>query len=147
MFENKEDTIRMIRNNLKYAITENTAFRDVYSLEKQILSLEEESENLMTMMSSTGGDTDRFLLEIENNFKKIKILREQLQIANAYSASDAEADDKIKAIEKRLSDEDVSFDEFDNIVVRRLVECIRVIKGEKIVVILKGGVQTEENLK
>lgn len=147
LFENKEDTIRMIRNNLKYAITENTAFRDVYSLEKQILSLEEESENLMTMMSSTGGDTDRFLLEIENNFKKIKILREQLQIANAYSASDAEADDKIKAIEKRLSDEEISFDEFDDIVVRRLVECIRVIKGEKIVVILKGGVQTEENLK
>lgn len=47
--------------------------------------------------------------------------------------------------EKVLSEETISFDVFDDIVIRRLVECIRVMKDRKIVVILKGGLQAEES--
>ena len=45
----------------------------------------------------------------------------------------------------KLYEEAISFDVFDDIVIRRLVECIRVMKDRKIVVILKGGLQAEES--
>ena len=40
--------------------------------------------------------------------------------------------------------EQIGFTEFDDVVIRRLVECIRVMKDKKIVVVLKGGMQAEE---
>ncbi len=40
-----------------------------------------------------------------------------------------------------------SFTEFDDVTVRRLVECIQVCGNKKIIVTLKGGYQAEEELK
>lgn len=70
MFENKEETVHLLCSNLKYAITGCDDSCDVYSIEKQILKLEEKSEHLMELMSSTCGDADRFLNEIKNNLNK-----------------------------------------------------------------------------
>ena len=97
-------------------------------------------------MGSTSGDTDRFLNEIKNNFEEVKILREKLQIAKISAESDLTINSELERFEKMFSDTDVSFNEYDDVIVRRLIECIRVMKGNKIIVILKGGFQAEENL-
>ena len=146
MFENKEDTVNLLRSNLKYAITGSDDSCDAYSLEKQILKLEEESEHLMELMGSTSGDTDRFLNEIKNNFEQVKILREKLQIAKISAESDNAINSELERLEKMFTDTDVSFNEYDDVIVRRLIECIRVLKENKIIVVLKGGFQAEENL-
>ena len=44
-------------------------------------------------------------------------------------------------------DTDVSFDEFDDVVIRRLVECIRVMKDRRIVVVLNGGLSAEDKIQ
>jgi len=146
MFENKEETVNLLRSNLKYAITGSDDSCDAYSLEKQILKLEEESEHLMELMGSTSGDTDRFLNEIKNNFEQVKLLREKLQIAKISAESDNAINSELERLEKMFTDTDVSFNEYDDVIVRRLIECVRVLKENKIIVILKGGFQAEENL-
>lgn len=146
MFENKEETVNLLRSNLKYAITGSDDYCDAYSLEKQILKLEEESEHLMELMGSTSGDTDRFLNEIKNNFEQVKLLREKLQIAKISAESDLTINSELERLEKMFADTDVSFNEYDDVIVRRLIECIRVVKGSKVTVVLKGGLQIEESL-
>lgn len=41
----------------------------------------------------------------------------------------------------------ISVTEFDDVTVRRLVECIQVCGNKKIIVTLKGGYQAEEELQ
>ena len=41
----------------------------------------------------------------------------------------------------------ISVTEFDDVTVRRLVECIQVCGNKKIIVTLKGGYQAEEELR
>ena len=82
---------------------------------------------------------------IEENFKKISVLRQKLELARQKADACSEANQELARIEKILSEEIISFDVFDDIVIRRLVECIRVMKDRKIVVILKGGLQAEES--
>lgn len=106
--------------------------------------LEEEAERLMELMGLTSGDTDRFLNEIKNNFEQVKILREKLQIAKISAESDLTINSELERLEKMFADTDVSFNEYDDVIVRRLIECIRVMEGNNIIVVLKGGVQTEE---
>ena len=138
--------LNLLRSNLRYAITENTTSGEVFSYEKQIYNLKEESEHFMTMLNKTSGDTERILDQIKNNFEQIKILREKLNIAKESMKSDETVNSEIERMEKMFTDANISFNEYDDVVVRRLVECIRVMKGNKIIVILKGGMQVEENL-
>ncbi len=145
-FLRKSITENLLRSNLKYAITGSDDSCDAYSLEKQILKLEEESEHLMELMGSTSGDTDRFLNEIKNNFEQVKILREKLQIAKISAESDLTINSELERLEKMFTDTDVSFNEYDDVIVRRLIECNRVVKGSKVTVVLKGGSQIEEAL-
>lgn len=53
---------------------------------------------------------------------------------------------EFERLEKMFADTDVSFNEYDDVIVRRLIECIRVLKENRIIVVLKGGFQAEENL-
>ena len=46
-----------------------------------------------------------------------------------------------------LKQTDMNFTEFDDVTVRRLVECIQVCGNQKIIVTLKGGYQAEEELR
>ena len=100
----------------------------------------------MELMGSTSGDADRFLNEIKTNFEQVKILREKLQIAKISTESDKTINSELERFEKMFSDTDVSFNEYDDVIVRRLIECVRVLKENKIIVVLKGGFQAEENL-
>lgn len=146
MFDCREEVLNLLRSNLRYEITENTTSGEVFSYEKQIHNLKEESEHFMTMLNKTSGDTERILDQIKNNFEQIKILREKLNIAKESMKSDETVNSEIERMEKMFTDANISFNEYDDVVVRRLIECIRVMKGNKIIVILKGGMQVEENL-
>ena len=46
-----------------------------------------------------------------------------------------------------LKHTDMSFTEFDDVTVRRLIDCIQVCGNQKIIVTLKGGYQAEEELR
>lgn len=73
-------------------------------------------------------------------------MREKLQIAKISVESDNAINSELERLEKMFADTDVSFNEYDDVIVRRLVECVRVLKENRIIVVLKGGFQAEENL-
>ena len=72
--------------------------------------------------------------------------RKTVNIAKISAESDKAINSELERLEKIFTDTDVSFNEYDDVIVRRLIECIRVMKGNKIIVVLKGGFQGEENL-
>ena len=147
LFTKKDETLRMIKANLQYAISCDDASADIYVLEKKIVSLEEESEALMVMMASTSGDTQKYLSAIESNFMIVKELREKLRILQCDLNNRNEIEAQMNLITDLINQTDFSFEEFDDVVARRLIECIRVMKNHSIVVVLKGGLQAEEVIR
>ena len=113
-------------------------------IENEIVSLEEQSENLMSMMNTTGGDKSKFLIEIENNFKKVKSLRQRLETVKASQKNSKAMSLEYENMINLFDENNLDFSVYDDVVIRRLVECIRVMKDRKIVVVLKGGLQAEE---
>lgn len=136
--------MRLLQGNLQAAVSGENGSNDVYLLERQILSLQEEAESLMTMMGTTGGDTEKYMIAIEENFKKVKDLRAQLEIAKCQQGNGSEIGAEMKRFMEVFQNEQIGFTQFDDVVIRRLVECIRVMKDKKVVVVLKGGLQAEE---
>ena len=72
------------------------------------------------------------------------VLRQQLETEKCKVQVDGQQSALLERMTAMFSSDSISFDEYDDVVVRRLVECIRVMKDKRIVVVLKGGLQTEE---
>lgn len=142
MFTQKDETLCLLQDNLRYAISGEENEKNIFQLERQILILQEESEAWMRMMNSTTGDAEKYFVSIQTNFVKIKDLRQQIKIAKCGSESDAAYRDEKSRLEELFKSGTISFDEFDDVVVRRLVECIRVMADKRITIVLKGGVKT-----
>ena len=57
-----------------------------------------------------------------------------------------ETEKEIKRINKLLEGFDISFTEFDDIVVRRIIDCIKVVNNEELLIIVKGGLEIKEKI-
>ena len=146
LYTNKDETLKLVKNNLRYVLSESDDSRDAYLFEKQISELTLEAESLMEMMGKTDGDTDKYLIEIENKYAQIKALRQKLEIVQQASKLDDEMNDEYNRIISLFESEYCNFEQYDDVVIRRLVESIRVMKNKKIVVVLKGGISAEETI-
>ncbi len=85
----------------------------------------------------------RLELEIGKISEQICALREQLDISKKQMTESERVSEEIEDVKTFLENAEINFVEYDEIVVRKLVECIRVMAERKIVIILKGGVTIE----
>lgn len=143
MFTRRDETVRLLRENLRFAVSDNDVDSDVYQMERQILVLQEEAESWMRMVSTTTGDTEKYYELIQINFDRVRDLRQQIEIARGRAQTDAAVNDEVNQLTKLFDSENVSFEEFDDVIIRRLVECIRVMPKDRVILTTKGGLQIE----
>lgn len=145
MMTDKDEVIEMMRSNLQYAISGDNKTLEAYAIENQIKEYEEQVDTLMEMEMQTTGDTEKYETEIIKLYEKIGVLREQLELAKSQISVSENFQAEVERVMQQISQMNVdSFTEYDDTTVRRLVECIRVMNDRRIVVILKGGMQAEE---
>ncbi|MCM1364510.1 MAG: recombinase family protein [Faecalibacterium sp.] len=143
----KEEILNAMKTTLEYAVTGENEVLDRYNIELNIKQLQEEADMMMVQASRTEGDTERYFTEIESLYAKVKALRQQLETLQTDVDMSGSTDIEVKRIAEILEKEDFSFTEFDDIVIRRIVECIRVMGNKSIVIILKGGFEITESLE
>ena len=80
-------------------------------------------------------------------FDHLVILCEKLDLAKSQASQSDSVNAEVTRIMDILKQTDMSFTEFDDVTVRRLVECVQVCGSKKIIVTPKGGYQAEEELQ
>jgi len=142
----KEEILNAIKATLEYAVTGENEVLDRYNIELNIKQLQAEADMMMVQASRTEGDAERYFTEIEKLYAKVKALRQQLETLQTDVDMSGSTDIEVKRIAEILEKEDFSFTEFEDIVIRRIVECIRVMGDKSIVIILKGGFEIVEKI-
>lgn len=94
----------------------------------------------------TEGDQERYFIEIEKLYDKIKALRDQLELAQIATSDVSNENVEIKRIIEIFENESFDFSEYDDLIIRRIIECIKVMHDRTIVIILKGGFEIREKL-
>lgn len=138
-----EDT--KVWNKNMVSRTGNDSVLDVYAIENQIQSYYDQMSILLDRLYSTGGEAEKYELEIKKINDKIAALREQLSTEKAKATSSDDLNREVERILNYIAQTDKdTFVEYDDVTVRRLVECITVSNDRRIVVTLKGGFRGEE---
>lgn len=130
-----------------YAVTGQDGALDVYAFEKQLKTLNDIMDETMELAANSSGDGKRFQQEIRSLSEQMVVIREQLEIAKERIASNEKINSEIENIKEYLSSSDICFTEYSDVTVRRLVEYIRVMKDNSIIIVLKGGIQIREPIE
>ena len=147
MMENSGEVFSLIQSNLSYAVSGNNAALDVFSIEKQMNELKVDIQQMTELAARTEGNPERYEVELKKMFDQLVILRGKLDLAKSQASQSDSVNAEVARIMDILKQTDMSFTEFDDVTVRRLVECIQVCGNQKIIVTLKGGYQAEEELR
>ena len=147
MMANSGEVFSLIQSNLSYAVSGNNAALDVFSIEKQMNELKVDIQQMTELAARTEGDPERYEVELKKMFDQLVILRGKLDLAKSQASQSDSVNAEVARIMDILKQTDMSFTEFDDVTVRRLVECIQVCGNKKIIVTLKGGYQAEEELR
>lgn len=141
-----DEVFNSMKNTLKYAMAEDDAELNKFNVELNIKQLQDEAEDYMMKAACTEGDKTNYLDEVEKIFSKVKILREQLEMLEAStneSKSMSSEKDKVAELFKKI---DFNNLEYDDLLVRRLIECIKIMGDKTIIIIFKGGMEIKESL-
>lgn len=72
--------------------------------------------------------------------KKLSELRKNAEIS-------ADTQSKIDSAMEALEHEKFQLDVFDNIIIRKLIECIKVISKTELLIIFKGGIEVNSEME
>ena len=147
MLEDSQEVYSLIQSNLAYAVSGNSAALDMHLIETQMKQVKQDADNMMEKMSKTEGSTELYEKALSELFEQLVALRTQYEQARAQSEQSESVNAEVQRILNILQNTQISFTEYDDLTVRRLVECIQVCGKEKIIVTLKGGYQAEEELR
>lgn len=142
MMSNREEVVTLCRTNLQYAITGDTKVLDAYTIENQIRIYQDEVDMLMEKEETTLGDVEKYEKAIVATYEKIGILREQLRLAKAPAVTSENVSAEIERFLHAMKEyEDADFTEYNDVLIRRLVEVITVMPDKTMEVVLKGGMR------
>ena len=142
----KQDVLNLILSNLAYAVTGEDDTLEMYAIEKQLKTLSGIMDETMELAASSTGDGKRFQEEMKSLSSQMVVLREQLEITKGRIDSNEKVNAEIENIKQCLLTDSLDFSEYNDVMIRRLVEYIRVMKDNSIIIVLKGGMQIQENI-
>ena len=142
--ENHSTGFDIIRDNLKYVLNDSPDSIDVFAIEKSIKEIQADADRVMMLSLNSGGNAEKYEFEIAKMYDQIKVLRQKLSEAKELADVSNQSNES-EMIEKELADIS-GFDKFDDRIVRRCINCIKVNSDSSITVIFKTGEVVEEVL-
>lgn len=140
------EVFNSMKNTLKYAMVEDDAELNKFNIELNIKQLQDEAEDYMMKAACTEGDKTKYLDEVEKIFNKVKILREQLEMLEASTIQSKTISSEKEKVAELFKKIDFNNLEYDDLLVRRLIECIKIMGDKTIIIIFKGGMEIKESV-
>ena len=145
--EDRATYLTLMKATIGDAIGLNGCSDEIDFLERRIDALNKRMVNLVNESVQNGED-----MEIhEDDFKEISgqiaQLQRRIEAIRESEAKDESYADRLKTIQDTIDQREMNRDVYDATIVRQMVECIKVFKDKRIVIIFGGGYEIEENLE
>ena len=147
LLENKEDVLDLIVSNLACVMTGEEDVLEADGIVRQIGYLKRQVDDSIQTLNRTEGDKGKYIEMIRQLNDKIVVLQERLDAKRDKIAANPNLKAEIEDVKEALSDTELCFSQYDDVMVRRLVGLIRVMKDKSIVIYLKGGLSITEQVE
>lgn len=138
----RDEIAKILKANIG-SVLECQGHREILSLEKRLKELDKARNDLISLIVSGGCDEDKLDSEFAKIFNEEQSINERLEELKQKAQMSADTQNKIDSAMELIEQEKFKLDIFDNIIIRKLIECVKVISKEELLIIFKGGVEVK----
>lgn len=120
---------------------------EIISIENRLKEIDQSRNDLIGLIASGGCDEDKLDGEFEKLYMEEQSLKEQKEDLKEKMRLSADTQDKIDSAMDMIKDESLRLEFFDNVIIRKLVECIKVKSKTELLIIFKGGIEVQANIE
>jgi len=117
------------------------------SIENRLKEIDQARNDLVMLIASGGCDEDKLDSEFSKLYQEEQQLSERLESLRSQNKTSAETQKKIDKIMHMIENEKFELETFDNVLIRKLIECVKVIDKSEILVIFKGGYEVKTEIE
>ncbi len=103
--------------------------------------------DLISLIATGGCDEDKLDSEFEKLYEEEQSLSERLAMLKSKNQTSAETQAKLDKTIDMIEHEKFELETFDNVLIRKLIECVKVLNKAEILVIFKGGYEVRKEIE
>ncbi len=146
---NKQDEamyLALMRSTIADAIGLTSSNDDISLLERRIDALNKRILETVSASVQSGGDITNAEDEIKELSEQIGQLKSRIRAIQESTIDDETLQARTQKIQATIDERFGHSDEYDDSIVRQMVECVKVYADGRIIVIFGGGVEIEEHV-
>ena len=141
-----DDIKRILKANIG-SVLECQGQEEILATEKRLKEIDQARTDLVGLIASVGCDEDTLDGEFAKLYAEERDLNERLKMLKSQNQTSAETQQKLDKVTEMIEHEKFELETFDNVLVRKLIECIKVLSKNEILVIFKGGYEVRTEIE
>ena len=142
----RDDIVRILKANIG-SVLECQEQEEIPSIEKRLKEIDQARTDLVGLIASGGCDEDKLDGEFAKLYAEEQDLNERLKMLKSQNQTSAETQQKLDKIIDMIEHEKFELETFDNVLIRKLIECVKVLSKTEILVIFKGGYEVRTEIE
>lgn len=142
----RDDIARILKANIG-SVLECQGQEEILAVEKRLKEINQARNDLIVLIASGGCDEDKLDSEFAKLYQEEQQLNNRLEILKSQNKTSAETQVKLDKIMDMIEHEKFELETFDNVMIRKLIECIKVLDKTEILVIFKGGYEVRTEIE
>lgn len=142
----RNDIVRILKANIG-SVLECQGQEKILNIENRLRAIDKARTDLVGLIASGGCDEDRLDDEFAKLYAEEQSLNRQLTALKAQNQTTAETQEKLDKIIELIENEKLELETFDNVLIRKLIECVKVLSKTEILVIFKGGYEVRAEIE
>ncbi len=142
----RNDIVRILKANIG-SVLECQGQEEILAVEKRLKEIDQARNDLVGLIASGCCDEDKLDSEFAKLYVEEQGLSERLSTLKAQNQTSEETQAKLDKIMDMIEHEKFELETFDNVLIRKLIECVKVLSKAEILVIFKGGYEVRTEIE
>ena len=142
----RNDIVRILKANIG-SVLECQGQEEILAVEKRLKEIDQARTDLVGLIASGGCDEDKLDSEFAKLYSEEQQLSERLTMLKSQNQTSEETQAKLDKIMDMIEHEKFELETFDNVLIRKLIECVKVMSKTEILVIFKGGYEVRTEIE
>ena len=142
----RNDIARILKANIG-TVLECQGQEEIIAAENRLKEIDRARNELVGLIATGGCDEDKLDSEFEKLYEEEQSLSERLVLLKSKKQTSAETQAKLDKIIDMIEHEKFELETFDNVLIRKLIECVKVLNKAEILVIFNGGYEVRKEIE
>lgn len=137
-FECGEDILEIMRGNIESVMSGCDSI-EFHQAEQRLLEIDKARNEFISLIATGTIDEDSLDTEFQELYKEEQQIKGRIEKLRSNDSINADQRDNIDRAIQTVSEGSTKLMEFDDVIIRKLIECVRVLSKTEIIIVFKGG--------